>query len=209
MSKQATKGKPTMTPSGVHLYLDWAKERLDEVDATVASLVKTAGKVQGEARTKADHALSDIRARGDAFRKAIAAQREGSEAAWSKAKTVLEADWKAFEASVQEYVDAAGQKVEEQKAAFQARADAQMKAWRKATEQMSTTAAGFAAGNREEVDSAVKRMVAEATTAQAKLDKLGKAGTESWSAMRTALGETRATFDRASQAVYDAFKHAA
>ena len=144
------------------MYLDWAKARLDEVDATVASLVKTAGKVQGEGRTKADHALADIRARGDAFRKAIAAQREGSEAAWSKAKTVLEADWKAFEASVQEYVDAAGQKAEEQKAAFQARADAQMKAWRKATDQMSTTAAGFAAASREEVDSAVKRMVAEA-----------------------------------------------
>lgn len=208
MTKQATKSK-TAAPSGVHMYLDWAKERLDEVEATVASLGKTAGKLQGEARAKADRALGDMRARGDSFRKAIAKEGEGGEAAWGKAKALLETDWKAFEASVEEYVDAAGQQVEQQKAAFKARADAQLKAWRHAADKMNTGAAGFAAARRVDVDAAVKRMTAEAATAQTKLDKLGKAGTESWSVMRTALGETRAVFDRANQAVCDAFKHLA
>jgi ElaB/YqjD/DUF883 family membrane-anchored ribosome-binding protein len=206
MTKQATTDKPTTIPSSVHMYLDWAKARLDEVDATVASLGKTAGKVQGEARAKADRALAHIRARGDSFRKAIAKQGEGGEAAVAKAKALLETDWKAFEASVQDYVDAAGQQAEQQKAAFKARADAQVKAWRQATDKLNTAAAGFTAARRADIDAAVKRTTAETSAAQAKLDKLGKAGTESWSAMRTALGETRAAFDRANQAMYDAFK---
>jgi len=183
MTKQATKGKPAATPGGVHVYLDWARERLDEVEATLTSHGKTAGKLQGEARAKADRALVDMRVRGDSFRKAIAREGEGGEAAWGKAKALLETDWKAFEASVQEYVDAAGQQVEQQKAAFKARADAQLKAWRQAADKMNTGAAGFAAARRADVDAAVKRMTAEATAAQAKLDKVGS---ESWSVMRTA-----------------------
>ena len=204
MTKQATKSKPAAPPGGVHVYLDWARERLDEVEATLTSLGKTAGKLQGEARAKADRALVDMRARGDSFRKAIAREGEGGEAAWGKAKALLETDWKAFEASVQEYVDAAGQQVEQQKAAFKARADAQIKAWRQAADKMNTGAAGFAAARRADVDAAVKRMTAEATAAQAKLDKVGS---ESWSVMRTALGETRAAFDRTNKAVHEAFKH--
>ena len=48
----------------------------------------------------------------------------------------------------------------------------------------------------------------DADAAQAKLDKLNRAGTESWSALSTALKETRASFDKASQAAQDAFNRA-
>ena len=48
----------------------------------------------------------------------------------------------------------------------------------------------------------------DADAAQAKLDKLSRAGTESWSALNTALGETRAAFDRANQTAQDAFNRA-
>ena len=210
MSKQPTKPQTkAAAQSSTHMYLDWAKERLDEVDATLASLEKRVGELQGEARKRAGRALEDMRAQGESFRKAILKEGGASEAAWTKARAVLETDWKAFEGSVQEYVDAAGRQADQQRAAFQARAAAQLKAWREAAEKMNKAATGFAAERRAEIDSAVKRMKADAAAAQARLDKLGKAGSESWSAMRTALGETRAAFDRANQAVYEAFKRAA
>ena len=54
----------------------------------------------------------------------------------------------------------------------------------------------------------MKRMKDDADAAQAKLDKLKSAGTESWTALNTALGETRASFDRANQVAQDAFNRA-
>jgi hypothetical protein len=51
-------------------------------------------------------------------------------------------------------------------------------------------------------------MKADAVTAEKKLQDLARAGTESWSALNSALAETRATFDRANQAAREAFKRA-
>jgi hypothetical protein len=98
--------------------------------------------------------------------------------------------------------------VEQQKTAFQVRADAQRKAWQEAIDKVENTASGLAADRRAEVESAVKRMKAEAVAAEAKLDKLSRAGSESWAAFRKALGETRTAFDHANQQVNDAFKRA-
>jgi hypothetical protein len=52
-------------------------------------------------------------------------------------------------------------------------------------------------------------MNTDATAAEEKLQKLNQAGSQSWSALMTALTETRAAFDRANQAAMDAFKRAA
>ena len=208
-TKQKQETRPITAQSTVHMYFDWAKARLNEVDATLAALESRVGELAGDARARADRALAEMRARGDAFRKAIKKESEANEAAWARTKTALEADWSAFEGSVQHYVDAAGRQAEQHRAAFRARADAQLKAWREAADKMNKKAAGFAAEGKAEVESAVKRMRADAAAAQAKLDKFGRAGTESWSALKAALAETRAAFDRANQAMHEAFKRAA
>jgi hypothetical protein len=39
--------------TSTHFYIDWAKERLDEMDATVTSLESKLGSVQADARDKA------------------------------------------------------------------------------------------------------------------------------------------------------------
>ena len=197
-----------MTKSHMHVYLNWAKERLDEMDATLALFESKVGALQGDARVKAERAIADMRAKRDAFRETIKKEGEMSEADWNRAKKSLETDWSAFEASVQKYIDAAGLQVEQQKAAFQVRADAQRKAWREAIDKLENTTAGFAADRKAEVESAVKRMKAEAGAAETKLDKLNRAESESWSAFKKALGETRTAFDHANQQAYDAFKRA-
>ena len=202
------KAHEQMTKSHMHVYLNWAKERLDEMDATLALFESKVGELQGDARAKAERALADMRVKRDAFRETIKKETEMSEADWNRAKASLETDWSAFEASVQQYIDAAGVKVEQQNDAFRVRADAQRKAWQEAIEKLENTTAGFAADRKAEVESAVKRMKAEAVAAEAKLDKLNRAGSKSWSAFKKALGETRTAFDHANQQAYDAFKRA-
>lgn len=202
------KAHEQMTKSHMHVYLNWAKERLDEVDATFALFESKVGELQGDARAKAERALADMRVKRDAFRETIKKEGEMSEADWTRAKAALETDWSAFEASVQKYIDAAGVKVEQQKTVFQVRADVQRKAWQEAIDKVENTASGLAADRRAEVESAVKRMKAEAVAAEAKLDKLNRAGSESWAAFRKVLGETRTAFDHANQQVNDAFKRA-
>ena len=205
----STKAHEKMTgKSHVHVYLNWAKERLDEMDATLALFESRVGELQGDARAKAERALADMRAKRDAFRETIKKEKEMSEADWTRSKATLENDWSAFEASVQKYIDAAGVKVEQEKTAFQVRADAQRKAWQEAIDKVENTASGLAADRRDEVESAVKHMKADAVAAEAKLDKLNRAGTKSWAAFRKALGETRTAFDHANQEVYNAFKRA-
>jgi ElaB/YqjD/DUF883 family membrane-anchored ribosome-binding protein len=192
--------------SSIHFYSNWAKERIDEIDATLASLESKAGEVQADVRAKANQVLADLREKRDAFRDTIKKQAESNEAAWIGAKARLETDWTAFEAEVQKYVETFGKQAEQRQAAFQARTAAQLKAWNEVTDKLLGNAMEFTAERRGEIDAAVKRMKADAAAAQEKLEKVNRAGSESWSALNAALAETRAAFDRANLAAHDAFK---
>jgi hypothetical protein len=77
----------------------WARERLDEMDATLAALERNAGTLQGEARAKADGALADMRAKRDAFQATIEKDGEAGKAAQARTRAALEAGWSAFQAS--------------------------------------------------------------------------------------------------------------
>ena len=44
--------------SAIHFYLNWAKERIDEMDATLASIEAKASEFQADARAKANQALA-------------------------------------------------------------------------------------------------------------------------------------------------------
>jgi DNA repair exonuclease SbcCD ATPase subunit len=197
------------TQSSIHFYLNWAKERIDEMDATLASLETKVSEVQADARVKADQVLADLRKKRDEFRSTVKKQAEGNEVAWIKAKAQLETEWSAFETEVKKYVDTFGKKIEQQQATFKLQAAAQLKAWREATDKLRTAGKEFAAERRGEIDTTVKRMEANAAVAEERLQKLNQAGMQSWSALMGALAETRAAFDRANQAAQEAFKRAA
>ena len=194
--------------SEMHPYVDWAKERLDEIDATLASFESSVAKMQTEARAKAEKAVTDIRGTRDAFRKSLAEHAQASETAFDQLKASLETRWTAFEADVQTFLDAAGKQAKEQEATFQARAEAQRKAWQESMDKLREAAASFTADRRAYIETALKQMKTEADAAKVKFDTLNKASGESWAAMNSALTETRAAMDRANQAVYDAFKRA-
>jgi BMFP domain-containing protein YqiC len=201
-------GDETMSESNTHFFVSWAKERLDEMDATLTSLEGKVAEVQTDARDRADKIRSDLRKNRDAFRDAVKKLTGASEPAWNTAMTRLETEWRSFEREVKKYIESYDKQAELQQATFKQQATAQLNAWREAADKLALAAAGFTAGRRGEIETNVRRMKADALAAEEKLLKLNQAGIQSWSALTSALAETRAVFDRANHAAQEAFKRA-
>ena len=190
-------------------YHHWAKQRIDEMDATLASLEAKAGKLSVESKMKADQLVADLKKRRDEFRAKAKGNAQVSGAALQKAKTQLESQWDGFEAQVKAYFKTAGKQVGQQQATFRAVATAQAKAWRETADKLRAQAANAAAVRRVDIHGAIEQMKADAAATEARLRKLRQAGSESWSSLSGALAKSRKAFDRANQAACDALKRAA
>jgi hypothetical protein len=197
------------TQSSAHFFLNWAKERIDEMDATLASLEVKASQVQAESEVKAGQLIAELQKRRDEFRAVVQKQAEAGEAAWARTKTQLESYWTDFEAQVKAYIETFGKQAEQQQATFREVAAAQMKAWREAADKFHHEAAKVAAARRSDIDAAVTQMKADASEAEARLQKLKQKGSESWTALGAALAESRKAFDHANQTAWEALKRAA
>ena len=187
--------------SSMHSYLSWTKERIDEMDATLASLEARAGRVKADSQAKADQLIADLKKRRDEFQAKVKAEAAAD-------KKQLESQWNGFEANVKTYFETVDKQIDQQQATFRDVAAAQQKAWREAGERLHNEAAKIAAAKRPDIDAAVKQMKADASEAEARLQKLKQAGSESWAALSAALGESRKAFDRANQAAWEALKRA-
>jgi hypothetical protein len=192
--------------SSAHFYFNWAKERIDEMDAVVASLEGKASQLAADSRVTAEKIVADLRAKRDEFLENMKKHAGANEAAWSQAKAKLETEWNGFQADIKKYVEEFGQQAKQQQVIFEEVAAAQMKAWRQAADKISAASAELASDQKAKAEAAVQQMKAGASSAEANLQKLAKAGGESWTALNTALAESRAAFDRANQTAWDSFK---
>lgn len=194
--------------SSAHFFLSWARERIDEMDATLASLESRSAQMQAETQARADQFIAEMKNKRDEFESAVRTQADAGETAADGAKARLETEWKAFQAETKKYLETFGKGIEQEHAVFQSQVAAQLNAWRETADKLNAAAKEFAVERRREIDATVSRMKADAVTAEKKLQDLARAGTESWSALNAALADTRATFDRANQAAREAFKRA-
>jgi hypothetical protein len=192
----------------MHAYLNWTKQRIDEMDATLASLEAKAGQLQAESKAKADQMIADMTKRRDAFQAQAKSQAEAAGAALEANRAQLEGQWRDFEAQVKVYFDTAGKQIEQQQATFMDVAAAQMKAWREAADALQGEATKFAVARRGDLDDCVKQMKAGAAEAESHFDRLKQAGSQSWGALSAALAESRKAFDGANQRASDALKGA-
>jgi len=199
---------PEQKQSSMHVYLNWTKERIDEMDAVLASLESKAVQAQAESKTKADQLIADLKKRRAEFEAMVKKEGQAGEAAWQRTKTQLESQWRGFEGQVKTYFETVGKQVDQQQTAFRDIAAAQAKAWRQAADNFHSEAAKLAAAKRAEVDAALKEMKAHAAEAEGRVQKLKQAGSESWTALSAALADSRKAFDRANQQAWDALKRA-
>src|SRR5262245_901119 len=103
-----------MTQHGnMHIYLNWAKERVDEMDATLASLEAKIGEMQAETKVKADQLIAELGKRRDEFQARVKQEAKAGEAAWERAKPELESRWNEFEAQVKTYIESLGRQVQQ------------------------------------------------------------------------------------------------
>jgi hypothetical protein len=194
--------------SSMHPYVNWTKQRLDEMDAALASLQAKASKAQADTKVKTDQVIADLKKQRDEFQVKAKAQTQASEAVLQATKTQLEGQWSSFEKQLKTYFETVGKHVEQQQSAFRDIAAAQVKAWREAADKLHGAAIKVAADKRASVDAAIKQMKADAAEADSRLQKLKQAGSESWGALSAALAESRKSFDRANQKVADELKRA-
>ena len=125
------------TQSSIHFYLNWAKERIDEMDATLTSLEGKVGEVQADARVKANKALADLRKKRDDFRDTVKKQSEANEASLDQRKgTTRSLSGAPSRRRLRKYVESFGKQIEQQQATFKLQAAAQLKAWREAADKL-------------------------------------------------------------------------
>jgi hypothetical protein len=192
--------------SSMHFYLSWAKERIDEMDAALASFEVKATEVKADSKVKADQIVADLKKRRDEFQALLKTQAEAGEPAWARAKTDLEKHWSGFEAQMKTYFEGAGKQIEQQQATFKDIAAAQGKAWREAAGQFREAAGKVTEARTTDLDAALKQLKSDASEAEARLHKFKQAGGESWSVLSAALAESRKSFDQANQAAWNALK---
>lgn len=191
-----------------HAYVAWTKQRLDEMDAALASFETKAGQLKADAKAKANDLNADMKKRRADFEAEVKANLKAGEAALQASKAQLENQWKRFEADLRTYVETVGKDIDQKRATFTDVAAAQAKAWGETAEKLQSAAAQLAAENRAKVDKAIAQMRADATEAKAHIEKLKHAGNESWAALSDALQTSRRKFDEASQTAWESFKSA-
>jgi hypothetical protein len=195
--------------SSMHAYLNWTKQRINEMDATLASLEAKAAQVKAESKTRAEQTIADLQKRRDNFQAKAKAQAQAGEAAMQVSKAQLESQWHGFEAQVKTYFDTVGKQVEQQQATFRDVAAAHANAWREAAETFHSEGAKIVIARRADFEAAVKQMKSDGEEAEARLQKVKQAGSETWAALSVGLAESRKAFDRANQKVADALNVAA
>lgn len=192
--------------SSMHFYLNWAKERIDEMDALLSIIESKAREVEAESRSKADKLVADLREKRDEFQEAIDKQAEAGETAWLRTKAQLDDMWRNFEGEAQKYVESFGKQAGQQQQIFQKLAAAQLKAWQDAAEITQSVAAEFQTKRGADIDTMVAQFKTGASDAEARFRDLQKAGTESWTSLNAALSESRKAFDRANETFWDVFR---
>ena len=192
--------------SSQHAYVTWAKQRLDEMDAALASIETKASQLEADAKSKATQLTADLKKRRGDFEAEVKNYLKAGEADLHASKTQLEKQWASFEADLKTYVETVGKDIDQKRTTFADIAAAQMKTWSEAAEKIQGAAAKLGAENKVKADKAIAQMRADAAHAKSNLDKFKQAGDESWSAFSAALQTSRKQFDEASKKAWAAFK---
>jgi hypothetical protein len=195
--------------SRFHVYITWAKERLDEMDAALASLEREAREVSPTAQANIAQLIADLRKRRNEFQHAIRTQIETGEANWLRDMSQVRTQLDGFIAEVNELMGTFERRVGAQQAVFRDLAAAQGKAWHDAAEQIHSAIGGFAVEHRVEIEHIVQQLKADPSKTESQLQGMMVAGKDSWSALSAALHASRAAFDRAVQSAGESFKRAA
>jgi hypothetical protein len=188
-------------------YLEWSKQKLGEIETTLASLDGSVETLKHDARTEADRAIARIRTARDAFKAKVDAVR--SDAAATKVITddayaTIDAEWTEVELAFKDFLAAAADQASVVKKALTDRAKAQRQSWQSSLQAIRATALAAIDHASSEADTAIRRLAAETEKAEAKLGKVSAVGDESWKAIKNGLDEAISVYDRTWKKISEA-----
>ncbi|WP_371349287.1 hypothetical protein [Ancylobacter sp. IITR112] len=185
-------------PSLARQAIEWSKDRLAELDASIAILEQDAARLQGEAKAKADATLRTLRERRDAYRAkadgAVAGAKSWTDAQVTEARRSLDENWTAFQTARDDYLDAAQADLATRRAILEAELEARQKAWRKSIEQLKTDTAKLAADQRAAIDGRIAALNAQIDGAKARVARLQNASTEAWETTKKSYADAQQLF---------------
>lgn len=193
-------------PNYIHTSIEWAKNRLDEMNASVTYFEGRVLDLQSEVGSQSDAAVIKMRSNRDAFKKWANENQEVAEEIQAGLKEKLEAEWADFEDNITAYFDAAADIYGKDEAYIKMRIDAQKQAWDETVDRVKTQAKTFQAKSKIKVDAAIAGLEEASQISVARLDDLNKAGRTSWAALRDALMESRNAVDKAMGETHSALK---
>jgi hypothetical protein len=194
-----------------HEYLEWAKHKVDEVDAALAALSTSVEALKKEARTEIDHAAGRLQSARDAFKAKVETLRSdvaASKAIADDAYVAIEKDWTHVELAFQDFLKAATGEADVVKKALAARAEAQRKSLQTSLHSIKSAALAQLDHARSEADAVYRRLAAETEKAEAKLGKATIAGDESWKAIKSGVDEIVAVYSRTWKKISEAISEA-
>lgn len=188
-------------------YLEWTRQKLNEIEATLVALDDSVEALKKDARTEADRAIVRIRAARDAFKAkvdAFGADASAPEASADKLRHAAETEWTEVELAFQDYLKAAAGQAGVVKKALADRAEAQRRSWQTSLEAIRAGATASVDQARGEVDAAIRRLTVEAEKAEARIGKVSAAGDESLKAIKGGLDEAISVYVRTWKKISEA-----
>ncbi len=194
--------------SHVHQTIAWAKQRLDETDAILSEVEKSAVSIKEDARKQADAArarLAASRAKLQQYYDDLRAQADTAKQEAGEIQDKLEAEWVEVESALQQFVATTGDQVKTVRSIVVVRARAQREAWQNSLKELRDQAADAVEKARGELDAAFDHLSTEAEKFQARIGEVKDAGDESWRAVKQGFTNAKAAHDVTVQKIKDAF----
>ena len=165
--------------SSMHFYLNWAKERIDRIDAALASLEVKAGQTQADWKVKANQLIAELEIERDEFQATVKKQVEASEAVWERTKAHVGTPVEQLRSASETLHRHCRQAISSSRRSYSATSPPlRRRRGAKWPDKFYDAATKFAAERRAEIEAAVKQMRANAE-ADARLRKLKQAGSAS------------------------------
>ncbi len=82
-----------------HLFSNWAQERLNEIEATLATLQSRVDTLQAETKKQAEKTIEEMRAQQQVFQEMLKRQTAEGTANWTNLMRGLESNWASFSLS--------------------------------------------------------------------------------------------------------------
>ncbi|MCW2318569.1 bisphosphoglycerate-dependent phosphoglycerate mutase [Rhodoblastus acidophilus] len=184
-----------------HEAIAWLKQRLDELDAIILEIEKSAAGQSAVAQAEAQKALARIQAARLAFQTQYETLRARAEQTPKAAQDALDDEWIEVEAALQSFLAATADQADAIRGIVIARAAVQRRAWDASVESLAAQANETVEKGRQEFDAVMRRLSEHAEKFQAGFDQAKDVGEESWTALKVGLAEVKAVHDRTMEKV--------